>query len=111
MALFFDQAWFDAKLASVGASREDVCRLLRLTDVQVAEIWKDQRELKAQDVAQLARFLHIAPAEVALKAGVSTPVPQDEAGLAERLDRVERKLEKIEMLLNDLTALITSKGT
>ena len=47
MALFFDQAWFDARLAERHLRREDVGTMLDLDAEAVAEIWKDQRELIA----------------------------------------------------------------
>ena len=78
MALFFDQAWFDAQLTRMGTSRADIARLLSLNAVQVEELWKDQRELSARDVALLARFLNVSPLTVAERAGVSTPVPAAE---------------------------------
>ena len=75
MALFFDQEWFDARLKEAGRTRDDVAAALRLSRVQVDEIWKDQRELAPHEVGILAGLLGEAPAAVANKAGVSTPVP------------------------------------
>lgn len=109
MALFFDQTWFDAKLAAVGASREDVGRLLHLTHEQINELWKDQRELTAQNVAQLARFLNTSPAEIALRGGISTPLPRDDKGLDERFDQLETKISRVEALLLELKLLVQSR--
>ena len=47
MALFFDHAWFDAELAKRHLRRDDVASMLGLSPVEISEIWKDQRELKA----------------------------------------------------------------
>jgi transcriptional regulator with XRE-family HTH domain len=102
VALFFDQAWFDAKLKERGTTREDIARLLRLTGEQVEELWKDQRELRAQEVLAIARFLNAPAAEIALRAGVSTPVPSEDADLAHRLDEMNERLRRIE---DEITAL------
>lgn len=106
MALFFDSAWFDAKLASAGLSRDEVATALGLSAREIEDMWKDQRELKASDVRVLAALLGVTPAEVASRAGVSTPVPKpvpdDIAALSARLDRMEAQLAEIRSLLLSL---------
>jgi transcriptional regulator with XRE-family HTH domain len=107
MALFFDSAWFDARLAAAGLARADVAAALGLDAEQVSELWKDQRELSANDVRMLSVLLAATPAEIASRAGVSTPVPKEAspnalAEFGERLARVERTLAEIKALLIDL---------
>jgi transcriptional regulator with XRE-family HTH domain len=113
MALFFDKEWFDAKLAEVDISREELAMALGLRLSDIEDIWKDQRELSARDVAALASLLKVAPQEIATRAGVSTPVPSAVPGdlesfgaaladLAARLERLERSLIEIKSLLLDL---------
>jgi transcriptional regulator with XRE-family HTH domain len=111
MALFFDSAWFDARLKAAGLQRADAATALGLTAEQIADLWKDQRELSAQDVRILSALLSAPPAEIASRAGVSTPVPQEAPPdaamlreLGERLSRVERALVEIKALLLDLRA-------
>lgn len=108
MALFFDSAWFDGKLAQAGLTRSDVATALGLSAAELEEMWKDQRELKASDVRVLAALLGASPAEVALRAGVSTPVPKpvpdDLAALSSRLDRMDAKLDEIKALVLSLKA-------
>jgi len=104
MALFFDTQWFDARLASAHLTRSDAARALGLSDGEIAEVWKDQRELSARDVATLAALLAATPHEIAQHAGISTPVPksQSAASLAElsaRLERVETELAQVKALL------------
>ena len=106
MALFFDQAWFDAQLKAAGASREDVAKLLQLTSQQVAELWKDQRELRAGDVATLARLLTVGAAEVAKRAGISTPVPDEGGNVDQRLSEMNERLTRIERMIVELKTLI-----
>ncbi len=111
MALFFDSSWFDARLAAAGLKHADVAAALGLSAHQLAELWKDQRELSANDVRLLAALLSVPAAEIATRAGVSTPVPKDTAADAavlaefgERLGRVERALAEIKALILDLRA-------
>ena len=101
MALFFDGEWFDVRLASVHLSRADLAAALGLNETQIAEVWKDQRELSARDVALMAALLNVPAEDVAKHAGVSTPVPKEDAiaDLTRRLERVERKLEELQSLL------------
>lgn len=103
MALFFDTAWFDAKLAAAHLSRNDLARALGLSESQIAEMWKDQRELSAREVSLLAGLLGANAAEVAARAGVSTPVPQASgASLDARLARIEHSLEELKTLVREL---------
>ena len=110
MALFFDSDWFDARLAAAGLTRATVAAALGLSEMQVAELWKDQRELTADNVRVLAMLLAVPPAEIANRAGVSTPVPLEAAPdgaalreLADRLARVERALAEITAMIRTLT--------
>lgn len=100
MALFFDSGWFDARLSSLGLKRADVGAALGLNESQIAEMWKDQRELAAGEVRLIAALLGVTPKEVAGRAGVSTPVPcEASADLEWRLARVEAELAEIRALL------------
>ncbi len=99
MALFFDQSWFDGELARRHLRREDVATMLGLSPQEIAEVWKDQRELKAADVAILAALLDTPAETIASRAGVSTPAPKapssDGHGLEARLAAIEAKLDAI----------------
>jgi hypothetical protein len=96
MALFFDSAWFDDRLAKAQLKRADAATALGLSETELAELWKDQREVRARDVRVLAVLLGATPEEVAVRAGVSTPLPR--AGDTEfeaRIARVEAELAAI----------------
>jgi hypothetical protein len=103
MALFFDSTWFDARLESVGLSRSDLATALGLAEAEIGDMWKDQRELRAQDVRIIAALLGSSPAEVAEHAGISTPLPKDDdqaiRAIFQRLDRIEKTLAEIKTLL------------
>lgn len=116
MALFFDQEWFDAKLKEAGKTRNDVAVGLRLSREQVDEIWKDQRELLPDDVGALAGLLGCTVAEVANRAGVSTPVPAPpktgDAAVMAKLGEMDARLARMERAIADLQSLIlATRGT
>jgi transcriptional regulator with XRE-family HTH domain len=106
VALFFDVAWFDAKLAGAGLSRAVVAQALGLSGEQLAEVWKDQRELSAQNVSILALLLGAPAEEIARQAGISTPVPKAESGLRE----IEQRLARVEKELAELKALVAGRA-
>jgi len=103
MALFFDQDWFTATLAERGLSRTVLAAASGMSEADLALVWKDQRELSAAEVAAFAELLGVPAAEVANRAGVSTPVPggdpmariaaleREVAGLKARLERLEKR--------------------
>lgn len=104
MALFFDSDWFDARLAASGLRRAELASALGLSESEIGEMWKDQREVSAQNVRVLAALLGATRAEVARRAGVSTPVPHAEGDTERRLARIEAELAEIKSLLLDLKA-------
>ena len=108
MALFFDTAWFDQRLASLGLVRATVAMALGLSDREIGEIWKDQREVSARDVAILANLLDATPAEIAERAGISTPVPKA-APADPSLKEISERLARIETALAELTALVRNQ--
>ena len=109
MALFFDSDWFDSRLAALGLQRTDVATALGFTAEQISEIWKDQRELNAGQVRTLSALLGVPAAEIADRAGVSTPIPKDIPSgelnqIGERLDRIERTIAEIKALMLEMRA-------
>lgn len=91
MALFFDTTWFDGKLAARGLTRDVLAAVAGLSPAELAEVFKDQRELSAGQVAAFAELLGVTPAEVAHHAGVSTPAPKED-----RLATLERRVAALE---------------
>lgn len=94
MALFFDAPWFDEKLAERGLSRAVMAAVAGLTETELALAFKDQRELSAGQVAAFAELLGVAAADVARRAGVSTPAPGQDAGA--RIAALERRVAALE---------------
>jgi transcriptional regulator with XRE-family HTH domain len=96
MALFFDAAWFDARLGERGLSREVLAAAAGLTPAELALAFKDQREISAREVAIFAELLGATAAEVARHAGVSTPTPGGAQDPAARLAALERRVAVLE---------------
>ena len=95
MALFFDADWFDARLRDRGLSRDVLAAGAGLGPEDLALVFKDQRELSAGEVAIFAELLGVASAEVAARAGVSTPVPGEPSATA-RISALERRVAALE---------------
>ena len=114
MALFFDAEWFDAKLKARGATREELARVLRLSLMELGELWKDQRELKSHEVLAVAQFLEAPPAEIANRAGISTPIPQapaDSSATSTKLEELNGRLIKLERMMVELKTLLLERKT
>jgi hypothetical protein len=94
MALFFDAAWFDAKLAERGLSRRVMAAAAGMSEADLALVFKDQRELSAEEVASFAELLGEPAAEIALQAGISTPVPGRSP--EERIGALEQRVAALE---------------
>jgi transcriptional regulator with XRE-family HTH domain len=94
MALFFDGPWFDAKLAERGLSRRVLAAAASMSEADIALVFKDQRELSAEEVGVFAELLGVPPAEIAKQAGVSTPVPGQVAET--RIAALERRVAALE---------------
>jgi hypothetical protein len=94
MALFFDAAWFDGKLSERGLSRDVMAAVAGLSEAELELAFKDQRELSAGQVAAFAELLGVPAAEVANRAGISTPTPGQDA--AARIAALERRVAVLE---------------
>lgn len=128
MALFFDQEWFDRQLAALGKSRADLAARLGVSNTEIADIWKDQREISPAEVVIIAAFLDQSRAEIASRCGVSTPsaapAEQDaphglttdtppaadrDLALSDRLARIEGRLARLEQTLADIHAALVNR--
>ena len=98
MALFFDAEWFDARLADRGLTRGVLAAVSGMNEAELGLVYKDQRELSAAEVAAFAELLGVTPAEIAHRAGVSTPTPQSES-LEERVAALEARVAGLEARL------------
>lgn len=103
MALFFDAPWFDAKLKERDLSRSVLAAVAGLTDADLALVFKDQQELSAGQVSAFAELLGVPAAEIANRAGVSTPTPAP-ASPDQRITALERRVAMLEIEIERLKA-------
>lgn len=102
MALFFDASWFDHRLSERGLTRAVLATAAGLSEAELALVFKDQRELSAQEVARFAELLGVPVAEVADRAGIATPVPGGARPLEQRIAALERRVAALEAELAGL---------
>ncbi len=92
MALFFDAAWYDDRLAERGLNRTVLAAAAGLSEADLTLVFKDQRELSMREVAVFAELLGVAPTEAASRAGVRPPPASD----AQRLAALEARVAVLE---------------
>lgn len=92
MALFFDAAWYDERLAERGLSRVVLAAAAGMSEADLTLAFKDQRELSVREVSVFAELLGVAPAEAASRAGVRPPP----AGEAQRIAALEARVAVLE---------------
>jgi uncharacterized small protein (DUF1192 family) len=105
MALFFDQLWYDARLAERGLTRAVLAAVAGMTGEEMTLAYKDQRELTAPQIAAFAELLGAPLAEAARRAGVgahaaalpgeSLSLDQKVAGLEARVAALEAELARL----------------
>ena len=92
MALFFDVAWYDARLAERGLTRAILAAAAGMGEADLALAFKDQRALSMREVSVFAELLGVTPAEAASRAGVRSAPP----GAAQRLAALEARVAALE---------------
>jgi len=95
MALFFDQAWYEERLARRGLDRSVLAAASGLTEAELALAFKDQRELSMREVSVFAELLGVTPAEAASRAGVRPPPVAD----SQRIAALEARVAALEVEL------------
>ena len=99
MALFFDQSWYDARLAERGLSRTVLAAVAGMTTEELALAYKDQRELTAAQIAAFAELLGVPLAEAARRAGVgvhAAPSPTGTPSLDQKVAVLEARVAALE---------------
>src|SRR3954469_25790046 len=104
MALFFDQSWYDARLAERGLSRTVLAAVAGMTGEELVLAYKDQRELTAAQIAAFAELLGVPLAEAARRAGVGAhaaaprgePPFRSELSLEQKVAMLEARVAALE---------------
>ncbi|MBC7670601.1 MAG: DNA-binding protein [Gemmatimonadaceae bacterium] len=98
MALFFDQAWYDERLAERGLARAVLAAVAGMSGEELALAYKDQRELTAVQIAAFAEVLGVPLAEAARRAGVGAHAasPGAAVSLEQKLAALEARVAALE---------------
>lgn len=99
MALFFDQLWYDARLAERGLTRAVLAAVAGMTGEELALVYKDQRELTAPQIAAFAELLGVPLAEAARRAGVgahAAALPGESVSLERKVAALEARVAALE---------------
>ena len=99
MALFFDQVWYDARLAERGLARAVLAAVAGMTGEELALAYKDQRELTAAQIAAFAELLGVPLAEAARRAGVgahAAALPGEALSLDQKVAALEARVAALE---------------
>ncbi len=99
MALFFDQFWYDARLAERGLTRSVLAAVAGMTNDELALAYKDQRELTAAQIAAFAELLGVPLAEAARRAGVgahAAALPGEAVSLEQKVAMLEARVAALE---------------
>ena len=99
MALFFDQLWYDARLAERGLTRAVLAAVAGMTGEELVLAYKDQRELTAAQIAAFAELLGVPLAEAARRAGVgahAASLPGEGLSLEQKVAALEARVAALE---------------
>lgn len=104
MALFFDASWFDKRLATLNLQKEDLARAVGWSGEELALVFKDQMEVRAQDVEILAALLDVPAPEIASRCGISTPFMTKPISRKVQIDQLVRRIAVLEAKVAALEA-------
>lgn len=103
MSLFFDAAWFDARLAELGLDRGALAVAAGLTREELHQIIINEREPSAAELSAFATVLRVDIVEATLRSGVATRAEADGENPDTRLDDLDARLDRIDRWLEELT--------
>jgi len=104
MALFFDAAWFDARLAENGLDRNAMAACAGLERSELHRLFIHERAPTAPELNAFAQLLGADIVEISLRCGVANPdaPPLEDPG--QRIESMEARLDEIDAWLASLEA-------
>lgn len=112
VALFFDQDWFQARLAEVGQTHDALAGAAGLTVAELAAVWKDQMEITSEMVEGFAAVLGTDLHETASRCGISsvatdavTPEPVETQNLEDTGAMLKQVISRLDGIDQSLAAL------
>lgn len=108
MSLFFDVAWFDARLGELGLDRGALAAAAGISRDDLHLIVLNEREPSGSELSAFAALLGVDLIEISLRSGISSrgPAPEDPTA---RLDDLDARLDRIDRWLEDLTGRSTQE--
>lgn len=104
MALFFDAAWFDTRLAEKNLDRGALAACAGLERSELHRLFIHERAPTAAELNAFAELLGADLVEISLRCGVANPdaAPVDDPSL--RIESMESRLDEIDQWLDSLEA-------
>ncbi len=102
MALFFDAAWFDARLADLKLDRGDLAAAAGLSRDDLSLIFANEREASGAEIRAFTTLLNADLIEVSIRCGVAArnTAPAD-ADAGSRLDHLSARLDAIDNWIDE----------
>ncbi len=102
MTLFFDAAWFDARLAEKGLDRGAMAACAGLERSELHRLFIHERAPTAPELNAFAALLHADLIEVSLRCGVANPNTPPVEDPGQRIESMEARLDEIDAWLATL---------
>jgi hypothetical protein len=102
MSLFFDAAWFDARLRQRGIDRAWLASAAGLDEAGLREIFEHTRAPRASELEAFSIALDADILEVTLRAGFASHAGQSGvANAGARIESIEARLDAIDAWIED----------
>lgn len=110
MSLFFDVAWFDAKLAARGMDRAAFAAAAGVRLHELQDLLANKRAPEAGELAAFAQALGCDLVEVSLMSGVASRTPAGEGNASARIESIEARLDAMDAWLADFEELTRKRA-
>ncbi|MEZ5956715.1 MAG: hypothetical protein R3C27_05820 [Hyphomonadaceae bacterium] len=104
MALFFDAAWFDQRLAARGTDRIGLAVAAGIERGDLHSIFTNERSPSAAEIAEFARILEVDVLEATIRSGVAVRESAPGADTGDRIESIEARLDAIDTWLAEFEA-------
>lgn len=104
MALFFDAAWFDQRLAARGTDRIGLAVAAGIERGELHSIFTNQRSPTGAEIAEFARILEVDVLEATIRSGVAVRESAPGADTGDRIESIEARLDAIDTWLAEFEA-------
>lgn len=95
MSLFFDAAWFDAKLAARNLDRAALAIAAGIDRMELHGIFTNERAPTLEEMESFARVLETDLLEITLRSGVAERTPAS-LDASDRIESIEARLKAID---------------